>query len=90
MRTVNLLILFCLYFSSSVDCKSFQKVNRKGSLFQRRNCEVTEIETGLKKPCEGIFTYQGKTYYGCTTWESERCKFKVIQGDYDFDTKHGF
>ena len=33
----------------------------------RGRCEVTEVASGQKKPCEAEFKYENKTYYGCTT-----------------------
>ena len=31
------------------------------------NCEVIEVASGQKKPCEAEFKFENKTYYGCTT-----------------------
>ena len=33
----------------------------------RGPCEVIEVASGQKKPCEAEFKFEGKTYYGCTT-----------------------
>ena len=33
----------------------------------RGNCEVIEAASAQKKPCEAEFTFENKTYYGCTT-----------------------
>ena len=39
------------------------------TLFEnKKECFVKELITGLEKPCEFPFIYEGRTYYGCSTY----------------------
>ena len=86
MSPLNLMFFIFLCLTWEVNWKPygiyFEELldSNNSTLFKENNCEVTEKETNLKKLCEGTFIYKGKTYYGCTIWESsfeKRCKFKV-------------
>ena len=46
-----------------------------------KTCLVTEIYSGESKPCQGVFIFEGESYYGCTNVKSENekswCSTKV-------------
>ena len=68
---LTLILLFDVKISVQDDVENLSK----------KVCEVKEVKSGLRKPCQFPFIFSNQTFYGCTIFQSENgnpwCSTKV-------------
>ena len=68
---LTLILLFDVKISFQDDVENLSK----------KDCEVKEVKSGLRKPCQFPFIFSNQTFYGCTIFQSENgnpwCSTKV-------------